>query len=464
MALAAVLAAALAACSGKPAAPPDVVLIVMDTVRADHLGVYGYERPTTPGLDRAARNALIYDAAVATAPMTMPSVAALLTGRYGDRVGVSSHSRRDRLVESTVTLAEAAHQAGYRTIAAVANPWLARADAGFAQGFDRYLTRGSITTKYGGRLRADAVTDAALEAVAEDATRPLLLWVHYIDAHMPYSPPPTFATAMGNDSATSEIVNEFKRPGADLQAIYFENRYAPEQVAATVQLYDGAIRFIDDQIARLRAGLARRGRPTLIVVTADHGESLGDHALYFAHDFTLYEELIRVPLLIELPGATPRRVPEPVSLIDVFPTVCALTPIVCPGDIDGTALAPAVVRRDDPEQRVVYAAGPPKRQRYARDPFIRLPGFAGRWTMARSGFDKMIRVPTPDGESLRAFDLASDTGERDDVLDADRHAALHAALDRWRDEMDTARAVARPPAQPIDDETREGLRELGYVD
>jgi arylsulfatase len=441
-----------------------VILIVMDTVRADHLGLHGYERDTSPGLDATARRAIVYDAAVATAPMTMPSMAALLSGRFGDRVGVSSHSRRDRLAESTTTLAEAAREAGYRTVAAVANPWLARAESGFAQGFDRYVTRRAPADTARTRPAADVLTDVALAAVAEDDTKPLLLWVHYIDAHMPYAPPPAHAAAMGNAQATSPIVRRFSAPHADRQSIYFAERHAPDEFDATVRLYDGAIRFVDEQIARLRSVLAHRSRPTLTIITADHGESLGDHGLYFAHDFTLYEELLHVPLLLEIPGRAATRVSEPVSLLDVFPTVCMSTAIVCPQGLDGTALPLSAVRSATTAERVLHAAGPPKRERYARDRWILLPGFAGRWTMARRGSTKLVHMPSPDGDRLQAFDLEVDPAEEHGTFDTDRNADLRAALDHWRTEMDAARATVRGRALPFDDKTREELRELGYLD
>jgi arylsulfatase A-like enzyme len=458
------LAATCGACRRSAESRPDVVLVVIDTLRADHLGLQGYGRPTSPGLDALAGRAIVYDTAVATAPMTMPSMAALLSGRFGDRVGVSSHSRRDRLAGATTTLAEAAQAAGYRTVAVVANPWLARADSGFAQGFDRYLTRRSIADAPAGRLSAGVLTDAAIAAVAEDDVKPLLLWVHYIDAHMPYEPPRAHAAAMGNPSATSAVVQSFKARGADLQAIYFEQPHEPSDLDATVRLYDGAIHFVDEQITRLRSALASRSRPALTIVTADHGESLGDHGLYFAHDFTLYDELLHVPLLLQTPDRASARVTAPVSLLDVFPTICALTEIPCPPALDGDMLPVADARSVADERRALFAAGPPKRARYARDPWILLPGFAGRWTMVRRGSTKLLRIPSPQGTRWRAYDLDADPHEAEDVFEAPRHDALRTALERWSSEMDAARQVQRRPPVAFDERTREELRELGYLD
>jgi arylsulfatase len=246
-----VLSLLVTGCLQAPAASaPDILLIVLDTVRADHVGTYGYPRPTSPNLDAVAAAGLVYESAFATAPLTMPSMAALLTGRYGDRVGVSNHSRRDRLSGDATTLAEAARAADYRTVAVVSNPWLGRSRSGFEQGFERYVTR--PLGDHDDRARSDAreVVDAALAELGPDTGRPLLLWAHFIDAHMPYQPPIRHARAMGNARGTSDVVAEFGKADADLQSLFYEREYTARQVVETVQLYDAAIRYVDEQIAK----------------------------------------------------------------------------------------------------------------------------------------------------------------------------------------------------------------------
>lgn len=443
-----------------------MLLIVIDTLRADRLGAYG-ERPTgTPTLDRLAEEAQVFDSAVSTAPFTMPAVAALMTGRYPDRVGISNHSADDRLEPSTPTLAEIARSAGYATAAVVTNPWLAKRAMGFSRGFatfssGRELGHGSV------RVDARAVTDRAIDLLDADR-QPLLLWVHYMDAHMPYRPPADFARAAGASSETSAVIDDFTDRNRDQrQRIYFEAPYPEAALAETRRLYDASVRFIDSEIARLLGALDERGMSerTIVVVAADHGESLGDHGLHFAHDFTLYDELLHVPLLIKVPGQAPARHAAPVSLVDVVPTLCALARLECRGDLDGVALPPA--SPEAPRGRFLFAAGPPQRARYDRNPYSFVDGIDGRWTMVRRDGFKLIGVPHPDALRWQLYNLDVDPGEQSDrwsTEDEGRREELSTALLAWQREMDDARPERNGDAPGLGHRTRQELRSLGYLD
>lgn len=459
-------AAALQGCNGRPEpreARPDVALIVIDTLRADRLGTYGHAAPTSPNIDRLAAGGLLYENATSTAPFTMPSMAAVMTGRYADRVGVHNHSPKDRLDAAATTLAEAAAAAGYRTGAVVSNPWLARRDSGFEQGFESYITRADMKRDHG-RLDADTVVDRALDLLDANDDRPVFLWVHFIDTHMPYSPPLEIARDFGIPSGTSRVVDDFRNEETDRQGIYFEPQYDERELDATRNLYDAAIRWVDGEIGRLLGGWSdRRSRPRLTVILSDHGESLGDHDLYFAHDFTLFEELLHVPLIIHDGGDTAARVKTNVSTIDVMPTLCRRLRLHCPVDLDGATLPTA---DDATARRTVFAAGPPRRARYDRDPWLEMPGLEGRATMARSGRRKLIHLPRRGGGKWLAFDLDGDPGEVNSVYDAVRDAELQANLETWRAAMleEAHPGAERPIAAPLDPQTRKQLRDLGYLD
>jgi arylsulfatase len=441
---------------------PDLLLIIVDTLRADRLGTYGYDAPTSPTLDALAVSSVVYERATATAPFTMPSVAALMTGRYGDHVGVRNHSAKDRLTASAITLAEVASAAGYRTSAVVSNPWLARRDSGFAQGFDEFATRSTIAPQHT-RLTANIVVDHALEMLDHDDDRPLLQWVHFMDTHMPYAPPAEFAGLFGNPSARSRVIDDFNTDGFDRQSIYFDSRYSDEELAATRGLYDAAIRFVDSEIAGLLAGWdERRARERVTIVVSDHGESLGDHGLFFAHDFTLYDELLRVPLIVRDTRIGHGRVEANVSLIDVLPFLCRQLSLKCPQDLDGIALPTR--ERDADAQRMVFAAGPPKRRRYGNDPWITVAGMEGRWTMAKRGRTKLLHTPRPEGDAWQAFDLGRDPREVDSIYDTRLHAGLRDGLMKWRADMLSDGGSETGDSASIDDRTREELRALGYLD
>ena len=452
---------AIAGCTGRTPhieRPPDVLIVVVDTLRADRLGIYGYRHPTSPRLDRFAHGAVVFENAVSPAPLTMPAVAALMTGLYPDRTGVINHTPGDRLSANVATLAEMARKAGYATAAVVSNPWLAKKPMGFARGFERYANR---ISPRGRRPTAAEVTKAARRLLRRRGDRPLLLWVHYIDAHMPYRPPPRFARRFGRRVLTTPVIEAFRERGSDRQRIYFDPPFAAADIKATAGLYDAAVRYVDSRVGRLLKAWRRRvdSRRSVVIVTADHGESLGEHNLYFAHDFTLYEELLHVPLLARMPGVTPRRVGDLVSLIDVVPTLCRVMGLQCPADLDGRVL-PVAASDSAGGDRIVFAASVPMRQRYTRCPWLTVPGPAGRWTMARSRSAKLIRIPEPLGTRRLRFDLTRDPLETSPL--STPLPDLDQALEDWRQSLPKLHGRHSQPVT-LGASTRKALSALGYI-
>jgi len=443
---------------------PSVLLVVVDTLRADHLGAYGAPAGATPALDAFAREALVFEDAVSTAPFTMPAVAAMMTGRYPDRVGISNHTRRDRLSKEATPVAELARATGYCTGAVVTNPWLANSASGFARGFEHFVTGRSLGSRKA-RMTAAAVTDQALELIANcSADRPFFLWAHYMDTHMPYQPPLELAADHGVPSGTTDVVRDFVEDPTRRQSIYFEAPYSPEALESTRALYAASVSNVDRQIGRLLAGLSGVGRAptTIVAIVADHGESLGDHGLWFAHDFTLYQELISVPLMLRIPGGMPARISQPVSSMDLAPTLCRLADLGCDEDLDGRTL-PLAAAADRPA-RLLFAAGVPARDRYERNPWLAVAGVDGRWTMVRSGRRKLIRVPQAAGPTWQLYDLDVDPSEASDAYAPDTTIDLQTALEQWIERMRRARASTENASARLDRATRDELRQLGYLD
>jgi arylsulfatase A-like enzyme len=341
--------ALLAACRCGPppadlsgAEQPRVVFIVIDTLRADRLGAAGYARPTSPVLDALAAEGAWFERAVATSSWTRPSFATLMTGRYAREVGIYEE-RFDRLPDEALTVAERLDAAGWVTLGVTSNPNV-NAVFGFDQGFDEYRESGVVfkfmTPEPGqsrfGRNQLDdaaAVTDAALDLVdrhaAALADAPLFLQVHYIDPHIPYAPPAAHLAAIGG--------------GEDRDA-----------------KYDGEIHYADAEIGRLLDGLRARGAldGALVLVTSDHGEGLGDHhPLPHAatHGYTLYDSVIRVPLLVWGGGARAgTRVGEVVSLLDVAPTILGHAGLDA-SDLPGRPLQPLAAGGAGDPERVAIA-------------------------------------------------------------------------------------------------------------
>jgi arylsulfatase len=453
-----------AACRSRP--DPSIVLVTIDTLRADHLGCYGSPRATSPHIDALARGGLLFERATTTLPRTTQAVGSLLTGRYP-----KSHGARGlfmRLPETNLTLAEALRGAGYATAAAVSNTFL-RPGQGFEQGFDRY---DNPQARWDGNS-AEEVTRSAialLDALAAGPRRPFFLWVHYLDPHWRYEPGPPWDKAF--DPAFAGPLTVY----ADLDArrltkgrLIFDPPLDARQKEHLVALYDGEIARTDAALGALLQRLDRVQGPLLTVLTADHGESLGEHGYHFAHGETLYEGSLRVPLLFRLPGRIAAGVRSRILAenVDVAPTILALAGV---DRLQGVEGRPLLVSAGTPGAMAPVAEGRPFAHSesdfqliHPENPRFYLPGPRGRWTAATDGRFKLILIPIPGGEILELYDLEGDPRETvnridDPSLDAVRQRLL----------VEVKRFADYAPAGGVDGEglsreEEERLRSLGYI-
>ncbi len=422
----------LSACRGEPVQPVarHVVLITLDTLRADHLGLYGSD-VATPHLDAIAAQGALFERATAHVPLTRPSHVSLFTGRYPHETGV-----RDNVTPAPVpavpVLAEVLEAAGFRTAAFVSAVVLA-GGSGLERGFDVYSDRFEASPETPRPRVADTAQRRGDQTVAEavawlDESVPasqlpdrgghgrLFLWVHLYDPHEPYAAPEPY-----------------------------RSRY-PDRP------YAGEVAWTDELVGRLDAALERLGvaDQTLVVVASDHGEGLGEHE-ELLHGFFAYQSTLRVPLLVRGPGiAKGIRITGLAGLVDLFPTVVELAGLEAPADVSGQSFAAALAGREDSEvasMRVLYAE-------------TLVPSRHFGWSdlrVARDARFKFIRAPRPE-----LYDLDQDPGELDNVLDMQRSEArrLSAALDVLlaRERAETAEAGSLPEHQ------LEKLRALGYLD
>lgn len=458
------LALALSGCRPAPP-PPSILLVVVDTLRADAVDVLGPEdrphRGATPRLDRFADDAAVFRRTVTPAPFTMPAMAAMMTGAWPDRSGVIAHEPGSSLrAWPGATLAEAARRSGLATAAVVANPWLVRRGTGFDRGFDEF-SRVFRPGQAEGANSATAVTDEAIRLLDGLAGRRFLMWVHYFDPHMPYGPPPRFAAAAGAAPAPSRVMADFSADDRDLGRLYRGEGYDAGEIEQARRLYDGEVRYVDAEIGRLLDRVAALGLApgTIVVVASDHGEALGEHGLFFAHDYTLYDELVRAVLMLKGPGVPAALREDEASLVDAMPTLCRLAALDCDDARDGRDL---FGRPGSP--RTLFAAATPMRSRGTAYDGLAVEGPEGRWTMALRDGRKLVRRPTPRGATFEMYDHATDPAElrdlsRDENFSASRRE-LEASLDAWRREMEAVR-----PATPARDDARDErtLRSLGYL-
>ncbi len=413
---------------------PNVIIYLIDTLRADHLGCYGYPRGTSPNIDRLAERATVYDRAVAQSSWTRASVASVLTG-----VGPEAHGavgRRDRLVEDATTLAEVLGRSGYQTAAIVANPNVYRS-FGFDQGFDRFV-------QLMGNFRGSrVVTKGARELIAEfDRDRPFFLYLHTIDPHHPYLPTEELRRKFAPDSdALLERVRKTHR----------KELWVPEEAPGLSALYDAEIAHNDERFGELIDFLEAEGLfdSTLIVFTSDHGEEFYDHGSW-GHGKNLRAANLDVPLIVKFPGQTEaRRSDASVQHIDLLPTVLEFAETPVPPHVEGLPLP----RREDVGEQ--------------RDPLIfshlRLDGpqsvslTEGRWKLIQTWASGNLRV-----RRRQLFDKIADPGESHDL--AGERPVLAAYLGS-RIDAELLRTSYRLTAveAEIDEELEKSLKALGYL-
>jgi len=454
------LATLPAGCGGGAAADrARVLLVTCDTLRADRLGLYGYDRDTSPRLDRLARDGAVFERAYSTAPMTQPSVSSLMTGRLPEHIGVARGNLR-RLPAEVETLAERLSSEGIATAAIVSN-WVLRrpppgpgSDGGVAQGFAVYDDSMEVREQNREAFERPAAgtTDAAIAWLeGADLARPFFLWVHYQDPHGPYTPPP-------------ELAREFARPpggepplpagrtvlGAG-QIPSYQLLGDERRPSVYRDLYDAEIRYFDRELGRLVDWLEERDLldATYVLFTADHGESQGEHGYWFCHGENVQREQVHVPLVLRPPAGVPAprgRIAAAASLLDVWPTVLEIFALD-PGPVPGRSLLAPL-----PAERVVGQSLVPR-------------GKSARWWAVSDGRYRVVwseEAPRP-----RLFDVLADPAEERDLA-ADDPGRVARMTAQWSAvvERDAAGAVGlgRAIGGEGEEAALEALQSLGYVD
>jgi arylsulfatase len=486
------LCAGLACGTHEDAAPsdgpplPNVLLVSIDTLRADRLGVYGYPRGTTPHLDAFAEQAIRYAQAWAPSPWTLPSHVALLTGRHPSEIGI--RHMKSRIPESVPTLAECFAEAGYQTAAFVDSTQggFVGGRRGFARGFQTY-EHAPFRPDTGRRYDVANTVTRGLEWLdGRDRDRPFFLFLHTKSVHSlradesaalddapPYhAPEPFHSRFAGEDSGEHRWIDAEGNAGSSYlrglneklaRGALSAETIAPEARAALSRLYDGGVAYVDDQIGRLLEELRRRDLldGSLVAITSDHGEAFLEHRL-FLH-LELHREVLHVPLLVKPPRgpeevpqhateerAAPRRgvVEAPVALQDLAPTLLTRAGLKPPPGMDAPVL-PGPADREDSTPRDLFSYAQFKDDHY-------YGGFAirrGRLALIED------RLAGQEHYHLRFYDMEADPGERHPLEDGEG-AALLELLQAW------------PGRQPIDGEgeieldpeTLENLRSLGYLE
>lgn len=429
-ALVMLLGLCLLAC-GPPPPRPNIVLISLDTLRADHLGVYGYDRDLSPNLDRMAARGVVFRNHYSQAPNTAPSHTSVLTGLFPSVPGIWGHG--ELLDPAVPVIPEMFREAGYTTAAFVQLP-----GESYKRGFDVYT---GLSHDASFRRRAEATMDAVYEFVEAPREEPFFLFLHTYSVHLPYNPPQEFADRYWGDydgtlgkSIRRGDVDRINERGDDVTDADRQH---------VVDMYDAEIATLDHDLGAMFDRFEAQGLfdDTIFAIIADHGEEFGDHGLYGRHTYSLYEELLRTPLIMFGPG-----VPEGVDVempsrnLDVAPTLLRMAGIDAPQAMqgfdleplwDGTETEPRVVLAEKKEYRVFIVDG--------------------------------FKYDTDVGA---LYDLRQDPGELFDVREEypDKVVEFERLIAAWETELARAAAnVGNPGAVQLSPEEVRRLRALGYL-
>jgi len=431
------------ACSQGGRNPGDIVLITIDTLRPDHMSVYGYSRATTPEIDRWFAAGRIFERAYATSSYTTASVVSILSGLLPQEHGVRLFDQL--LDEQCVTITELLPPS-YQTAAFVSNGVLTDKAIGLARRFDHFddlVTRDEPALPL--ERSATQTTDAAIAWLREqrDPDRPLFLWIHYMDPHAPYAAPPAwqdrFDHVAEGAAAPQPNVLDLAEPPV-------------QEYLARIDAYDREIAYTDAEVGRLLTAYRESGKlaRALVMLTADHGETLTERATWFQHAIHVYEEQLRVPLLMMGPGVEPGRDQTRTSSLDLLPTMLTFAKVPIPSDVTGHDLATGSV----PKDRVLFAES---MRRFDKS----------QWRAAIQGTHKwLVNVADGDPPKLerRYVDLATDPGEERLLAWPSTSPVGDLLLDLIARDPDPAGQPASYRKGLLVAEQADALRKLGYVE
>jgi arylsulfatase A-like enzyme len=418
---------------------PNIILISIDTLRRDHLGLYGYAREVSPFLDRMAEETAVFDRALAQAPYTVTSHMTMITSLWPRVHQILTHVYQDRLSTKWLTLAQILKARGYMTAGFTAGGQVS-AVYGFDRGMDVYDYQGGIS---------EIIFPKAIGWMARTRGNPFFLFLHTYDPHMPYEPPAPYDTIFDPDYKGN--ISRWTEENVEITD--------PELFNRIVELYDGEIRYVDSQLQRVIGFLKDAGlyENTLIIVTSDHGEEFMEHGTMAYHSHTLYNELLLVPLFIRFPGGKwgGRRIQEAVALNDLMPTVLDYLELPFPAYCQGESLLTYLKRKSPVNPgRKIFSERITKRD----DPQVDI--------CVQSLSEKYCQNAYLSDEY---FDLAGDPGEKSNILESHKMQASE-LLKEIREYFSSYTELAKlgledggSRRQVMDKETVEKLKALGYI-
>jgi len=433
----------------KKTIKPNILLITLDALRYDHLGCYGYKRDTSPNIDRIAEVGALFLNAIAQSSHTAPCMYSILTSAYPSECGVASFG--DQIPDNTPTLSNLLKVSGYKTGFFSSHVGIATI-RGFDESFDTFYSIWTFREDLNNKsIKVTDINPRIIKWIEKNKKEKFFLWVHYLEPHYPMNPPLAYSKLF-LDYNYNTIEPKVKISDNDVFGLGgIPRRLANLNNDITdlnyyINLYDTTIRYADDQIGELVQYLKKMGldNKTVIIISSDHGESLGEHDLYFTHGFQLYEGLVRVPLIIK--GAAPflkkKKIAAQVQQVDIAPTILEILKIKKPLSMIGTGLMPLIKGNDD----------------YSREYAFSFLG--GDKIAVRTNEWKLIY--TFNNKEYELYNLKDDPGELSNVVSAEKEKFVF-----LKNKMDTFVKDKKPCPEKhrviLGEDEKEKLKSLGYA-
>ncbi len=454
------------ALSGKT--KPNVLLIVLDTARADHFSFMGYQRNTSPNIDKLASEGVIFEKAYSTNFWTLPSHASLFTALYPSQAGATSET--NQLPQSNTTLAEVMKKSGYNTAAFSCNTWVGK-ERGFAKGFDEFYEmwrpdNNSVVPPQQGQPEWATLKKVLpwLQKQKENKN-PFFTFINLNCAHMPYQPPETFRSKFLRFGYSNQQIERAAKIAGMWEHLAGKLELSDEDFRIMTDLYDGEIAFADHCVGQITNQLKTLGTldDTIVIITSDHGENLGDHGL-IDHLLSMYETTLHIPLVIRYPESfKPSKTTDLVSMVDIAPTILDLCNITDGlNQTDSTTVS--LVDSDKPKRKFIIAENERPLNGIAllksAFPDFDTSTINYRMRAIRTDHHKFIWNV---GDGRQLYDLNTDPNELLNIADKQTQTRdkLQAMLKNWMAQIPSASDISFLQGQ--DTESLEILRSLGYI-
>jgi len=444
----------------------------VDAARMDHLSCYGYERKTSPNIDTLAKEGIVFYNTIVAAPFTLPSVASLFTSQYPHSHGVRDHPDIGNCVLDNrhITMAEILAKEGYKTAIFHEHPYFTPA-FGLCQGFGTAVYDPSEITDY-----TKNITSTVNKWLIANVKNNFFIYIQFIDPHYPYSPPYPY-NEMFNTVNAEEFDKKFNNPEKYGGRLFFHTKsiLSDQEIYYAIALYDGEIAYADYKVGMVLNQLKDLGldKNTLVILTSDHGESLGENNLYFCHDFHLKDALVKVPLIIKFPDKISSKqinIKEQVRNIDILPTILDILKIKISKKwgMEGVSFLPLILGK---KWNPLYAFAEScsyRGQKFCSDISMEeqsfyIKGIKGKHRMIRTNKWKLILIPKEDKNVFELYNLEDDPKETKNLVTTEKHifGILKTKLIKWSNEEKYAETRGK---HFLGDDIKQRLKSLGYLE